>query len=236
MKRVLSLAAAAAMLLSLAACGCSAKAGATGSGVSGSVSGGTSSSEPQGGSGYRPEDLRVGLGVVSTTSESSAASGETAGSAAFTATICALCLDAENTIVDVRFDTVKTALGFDVSGAFTGDINADIMTKRELGDDYGLKTASGIGKEWYEQVDALEDWMRGMTVGDALGMRLNDSDPNHPGVPDEEQLKSAVTISVTDQLRALEKAYADATGNAGGSGSGSSSSDAGSNAGSDAAA
>lgn len=154
-------------------------------------------------------DVRVGLGFVSTTSESSSASAETAGNAKINVAACALCVDADSKILGVKFDTLQASVGFDISGALTGDITKELQTKKELGDAYGMKSVSGIGKEWYEQIAALEDWMRGKTVDDVLAMKVTERDEEHKDVPDEADLKTSVTISVTDQLRALEKAYND---------------------------
>ncbi|MFV0497677.1 MAG: hypothetical protein ACK5L0_05875 [Candidatus Fimivivens sp.] len=154
-------------------------------------------------------DVLVGLGVVSTTSESTSASGEIMGNANFNVVVCALSTDTAGTILDVKFDTLQADVGFDISGMLTGDMTSEIETKKELGDAYGMKDASGIQKEWYEQIAALEDWMRGKTVDDVLLMKVTERDAEHQNVPDETDLKTSVTISVTDQLRALEKAYSD---------------------------
>jgi len=152
--------------------------------------------------------VRVGLGFASTTSESNAANAEKSGNAKFNVAACALCIDADGKILDVKFDTLQANAGFDVSGALTGDVASEIKTKKELGDAYNMKSVSGIKKEWYEQIAALEDWMRGKTVDDVLAMKVTDAE--NKDIPDEADLKTSVTISVTDQLHALEKAYADA--------------------------
>lgn len=153
--------------------------------------------------------VRVGLGFASTTSESNAANAEKSGTAKFNVEACALCIDAKGKILDVKFDTLQADVGFDIKGALTGDVTAEPKTKKELGDAYNMKSVSGIKKEWYEQIAALEDWMRGKTVEDVLKMKIVESDASKK-VPDESDLKTSVTISVTDQLNALEKAYADA--------------------------
>ena len=212
MKKILTATAAAALILTMTACGCSASSD-MGS-VSGSVS--TPSSEnlssSESGSSFADSgdmQYRIGLGFVASTAKSSAATADYDGSANFDLTACALCVDDSGRIIDVRFDTVEAGVGFDTAGAFTGDIESDILTKREQGDDYGLGAVSGIGKNWYEQIDALEAWMRGKTVSQAMDMKLSyDGDRQ---IPDEEDLRSSVTISVSEHLEALEKAYADAT-------------------------
>lgn len=204
MKR-LSITAVVAACCLLAACA----SPSTSTSPSGSVSSQQSSSSSVAGS-QSSGDVLVGLGVVSTTSESSSASAETAGNAKFNVAVCALSTDADGKILDVKFDTLQASVGFDISGALTGDMTSEIKTKKELGDAYGMKKASGIQKEWYEQIAALEDWMRGKTVDDVLAMKVTERDAEHKHVPDEADLKTSVTISVTDQLRALEKAYSNA--------------------------
>ncbi len=226
MKKFLAATAAAALILSMTACGCSASSD-MGS-VSGSVSTPSVSESPSVGNNSSTMNsgnthYKIGLGFVSSTSGSSAADTDYNGSANFELTACALCVDDSGKIIDVRFDTVEAGVGFDATGAFTGNIDDEILTKREMGDDYGLGAVSGIGKNWYEQVDALENWMRGKNINEAMGMRLSyDGDKQ---IPDEEDLRTSVTISVTEHLEALEKAYADAT-RSGYSGIGSSSDNA----------
>ncbi len=215
MKRIGILVLATALVLSIAACRSTTSSSTPSVGNSTAPIGGTSS-ETLGEmiDGVLPDAdyslLRTGLGIVPSTSESVAAEGSVPGNAKFSVTVCALTVKPDGAIADVKFDTVEAGMAFDATGTLTGDINQEIRSKKELGDEYGMKAASGIGKEWYEQVGALEDWMRGKTVTDALNMKVaaNEDDSRH--IPDEPDLKTSVTISVTDQLRALEKAYADA--------------------------
>ena len=47
-----------------------------------------------------------------------------------------------------------------------------IASKKELGDDYAMKPASPIGKEWFEQAAAFEDYLVGKTVSE---INLEDS-------------------------------------------------------------
>jgi len=225
MKKFLAATAAAALILTTTACGGTASSdmgSASGSGSTPSASGDTSDiggGSSMSGGGSTNAQYRIGLGFVSSTAKSSAASADYDGSANFDLTACALCVDDSGRIIDVRFDTVEAGVGFDTTGSFTGNIEDDILTKREQGDDYGLGAVSEIGKNWYEQIDALEAWMRGKTVSEAMDMKLTyDGDYQ---IPDEEDLRSSVTISVSEHLEALEKAYDDATRDDYGGGSGS---------------
>ena len=88
---------------------------------------------------------------------------------------------------------------------FTGDINEPIKTKKEMGYEYGLGESSEIKKEWFEQIASLEDWATGKTINEVLALELNEEN-----VPVSEELKSSISIGVSDQLAALKKAYEDA--------------------------
>ena len=46
------------------------------------------------------------------------------------------------------------------TGAASGELNAAPQTKKELKEGYGMKGVSSIGKEWYEQAQALESNIR----------------------------------------------------------------------------
>ena len=71
--------------------------------------------------------------------------------------------------------------------------------------------ASEIGKEYFEQVKALGEWMVGKTVADVTAMETFDrGDGSHTDVPAVEDLKSSVTITVGAYLEALAEAETNA--------------------------
>ena len=151
----------------------------------------------------------TGLGSVTSVSVTPA-TAEKAGSVAANTTMCAVTLDDEGKIVAVRFDVMQAKGAFDAAGA-AADFDAAPKTKVEKGEEYGMKVASSIGKEWFEQAAALEDWCVGKTVEEVLGMKTFDrGDGHHTMVPDEADLKASVTVSVGDYLEALKKAAANA--------------------------
>ena len=118
--------------------------------------------------------------------------------------------DADGKVVGTIIDNAQTKVEFDKEGKVTSDRNAKYKTKVELGDEYGMKKASSIGKEWYEQAKALADWMVGKTVDEVKAMKVKQRDESHPAVPDVPELASLVTITVQDYIAALEEAYANA--------------------------
>lgn len=49
----------------------------------------------------------------------------------------------------------------------------NMATKRELGDAYNMKSASGIKKEWYEQATAFDRYAVGKTATELSGLKTN---------------------------------------------------------------
>lgn len=78
------------------------------------------------------------------------------------------------------------------------------LTKKELKEDYGMKAASPIEKEWYEQIAALEEAMVGKTADEVKAM-MDDE-----GLAADEDVKSSVTMHINDYIAAVEKAIANA--------------------------
>ncbi len=66
-----------------------------------------------------------------------------------------------------------------------------------------MKKVSAIGKEWNEQIAALEVWMVGKTSAEVKALPLTEGK-----IKDGEDLKSSVSVTVTDHLAAFEKAVA----------------------------
>lgn len=143
---------------------------------------------------------KVGLGVVTSIAKSKSMEGETMAVAQVDTTVVATALKADETIAGTFIDVAQTKVEFDKDGKVTSDKAADVKSKLELGDAYGMKGASGIKKEWFEQAKSLAEYMVGKKVADVTGMELAEN------VPTSEDLTSSVTIKVNGYLAALEKA------------------------------
>lgn len=100
----------------------------------------------------------------------------------------------ETTASLTKEDGKLTGVSIDVVGE-------DGNSKKELGDDYNMKKASGIGKEWYEQVNYLENYILENGV-DAVKL-------DSAGYAEEEDLKSGCTINLTDIMKAVDEANAE---------------------------
>ncbi len=144
---------------------------------------------------------KIGLGHITSIAKSKDAEDENGATGQVDTTLAAVGFDDEGKVVKLTIDVAQTKVNFDAEGKLATDKDGEFKTKVELGDEYGMKKASEIGKEWYEQAAALEEWMVGKTVEEITSMELND------GVPAEEDLTSSVTVGVDTYIAAVEEAY-----------------------------
>lgn len=155
--------------------------------------------------------VKLGLGQNTSIASSKDADGADVTAVGQVDTImAAVGFDKDGKVVSVTIDNAQTKVQFNKDLTLKSDVNAEYKTKAELKEDYGMKKASAIGKEWYEQIAALEDWMVGKTVDEIKAMKTFKKDDNHTAVPDEADLKSSVSISVEGYLAAVEEAYKNA--------------------------
>ena len=108
-------------------------------------------------------------------------------------------VDANGVIVSVILDTQQTTVKMNNTGVVTTDVTAAFPTKVEKGDAYGMRATSekvGIGKEYNEQIDGLEQWLIGKTVAD-FKAAIEGKD---------ETLLAVATITLDTYVTAIEKA------------------------------
>ena len=116
-------------------------------------------------------------------------------------------MDDEGKIVSCLFDVAQTKVAFNAAGEITADMTAVIKSKQEKGDEYNMKPASPIGKEWFEQANALAAFCVGKTLEEAVaGIAVDEK-----GYPTGADVVTSCTMHATDFVKALEKAYAMAT-------------------------
>lgn len=157
--------------------------------------------------------VKLGLGVINDIDSSTdyvPAEGDNEAILPFgqvNTTMAAVAIDKDGRVVDVIIDTAQTRVIFDENLKVTNK-SAEFKSKKELKEDYGMGRASSIGKEWYEQIEALEKWMIGKTIAEITGLKTNASDDGSRHVPDVPELTSSVTIGVDDYLAVVEKAFA----------------------------
>ena len=111
-------------------------------------------------------NYRVGIGNYTTTEDSSPSVEGENGKSVVSTTYATVVFDENNIIKKVYIDEVQSKIYFDSNGQIVNKDNNEIRSKRELGNEYGMKAASGIGKEWFEQVNSLENWLVGKNISE----------------------------------------------------------------------
>ncbi|WMJ85723.1 hypothetical protein [Anaerocolumna sp. MB42-C2] len=148
--------------------------------------------------------VKTGLAVINDISSSTSATADADGVNQTNSVVVAVTVGQDGKILDCKLDMAQTKINFSKEGKLTTSAES-FKSKQELGADYGMKSASGIGKEWFEQANAFADYVTGKTVDEVKGIAVNEE-----GVPTDADLASSVTVHIGDFVAAVEKAVANA--------------------------
>lgn len=140
--------------------------------------------------------LKTGLAVIAGVSDS-----QNAQHADYSVTIAAVAVDGEGVIRQCMIDGISAQVTFDSAGTVTSDINASVLTKNELGDDYGMKAYGGASYEWYQQAEALAKYAVGKTAAE-----LQRSAINADGYAADPDLAATATIRLDTLVQAVAQA------------------------------
>ena len=150
--------------------------------------------------------LKTGLAIIPSISGSTGATADANGKADYDVTVVAVLVDGNGVIRDCIIDSVGTSVAFDAAGLPVDfDPAAEILTKNEKGDSYGMKAYAGSKYEWYEQAQALADYAVGKTVEELKNGAVNES-----GKAADADLAAVATIYIGGYVAAIEKAVANA--------------------------
>lgn len=152
--------------------------------------------------GAAPDD-ELGLGVVTNIAKSTNAVAGDNGLIRAYSNYAVAAFNSDGKITSCIIDASETDINFNVAGEIVSDLNAEFRTKQEIANEYGMKSQSGIGKEWFEQANAFAEYAKGKTVDEIKGISIDEE--GH--ATDEAITTSSVTISVADAIRTIEKAY-----------------------------
>ena len=146
------------------------------------------------------EIAKIGLGVTVNLASSSA--DEKGANAQSDATIAGVAFDAEGKIVKVIIDTAQNKVPVN-----EGVVEApeEFKTKKELGPDYNMKPASGIDKEWDEQIEFLEEYFVGMTADEVMGIEVDEDT-----FPTDADVLTGATLKISSYQSAVAKAWENA--------------------------
>ena len=157
-----------------------------------------------GNGGAAEKSVKTGL-AISTSIGKSTDAGEDDGLAQADSVAVAVTIDAQGTIIKCVIDSAQSKINFDSEGRLTTPMDTQFMTKNELGEEYGMKKVSSIGKEWSEQASALASYVQGKTVDEVRNIAVDET--NHPTGDD---LKSSVTMSIGTYIDLIEIAVENA--------------------------
>ncbi len=145
-----------------------------------------------------PADGKLELSVAASPASSYDATEEEDGVVSCEVTFAAGMTDGGK-VTAFRCDAAHAEIRFDEDGEAEHDDDVKLMTKRQLGDSYGMKNG-GAKLEWYEQADALEKVIVGKSADDIPTLVKED------GWGTDEVQSAGCTVKVDDLIRAAEKA------------------------------
>ena len=141
--------------------------------------------------------VKTGLAFITNVSESA-----NAVQAKYDVTLVAVTVDDKGVIDSCIIDSIGTNVTFDATGAITADFSAPIMSKNELGDNYGMVQYGGAKYEWYQQAAALADYAKGKTVAQLKSGAIDETGK----APAGSDLASTATIYLGGYVSAIETA------------------------------
>jgi hypothetical protein len=149
--------------------------------------------------------VKTGIAINTSLASSTDATADAEGVAQTDSLAVAVSVDADGKILNCKIDSAQTKINFSTDGKITTDLTTEMKSKQELGSDYGMAKASGIGKEWNEQADAFAAYVVGKTIEEVKGIAVTDE-----GVASDADLASSVTIHIGDFISTVEKAVTNA--------------------------
>lgn len=94
-------------------------------------------------------------------------------------------------ITSCFIDSLQAKVSFDATGSITSDLAAPMLTKNELGENYGMKLYAGSAYEWNEQAAYFAAYVTGKTAAEVAGIAVNEKT-----APAEADLSATVTIAI----------------------------------------
>lgn len=150
---------------------------------------------------------KLGYGIVTNIEKSKDAAADADGQAQAYSTYTIASFGADGKITSCVIDASQVNVMFNAAGKLTSDVKStDFKTKNQLGDAYGMKKASGIGKEWNEQAASFAEYAVGKTVKDITGLAIDEKE----GAPTDADLKASVTIGIGDFQKGIAEAETNA--------------------------
>ena len=95
-------------------------------------------------------------------------------------------------ITSCYIDSLQAKIAFNTAGAITTDLTAEVQTKNELGENYGMVAWGGAIAEWDAQAAAFANYVTGKTADEVAGIAISETTKPADGT----DLASSVTIAI----------------------------------------
>ncbi len=146
----------------------------------------------------------LGLGLSTEMSSSKLpADNEGAGLVQTDTTYAAVTYDKDGKITSTLLNCTQAKFDTTTEGAVTPK-SETLVPKMEQGDDYGMRAASPIGKEWNEQATAFASYLTGKTAAEVSGIGVT----GEHSAPDVADLAASCTMNVVAFIDAVGRAMA----------------------------
>jgi hypothetical protein len=124
------------------------------------------------------------------------------GAAQLNVDAAALTMDGD-VVTSCVIDSLQAKVEYDGTGTITTDVSVAPKTKTEQGFDYGMVAyqASGIGKEWFEQVAYFCGYVTGKSIKEVSGIAVGAD-----GKTTDVDLATGCTIAISDFQKLIAKA------------------------------
>ena len=154
-----------------------------------------------GGCDKKSKALKLGLGVYTTASATSATEDKN-GEGQAVMTVAAVLVDTRGKIVKCFVDCAENTVAYTADGKAIA--NASFATKYEQGDAYNMVEYGNANREWYAQADAFCALVEGKTISGVKALLASDNKGT------EEVINAGCTIEIPEFVLAIEKAVTNA--------------------------
>ncbi len=151
------------------------------------------------------DSIKLGLGVLTAVDSSTkSATAEADGAANLYSTFSATVTGKDGKILATVIDAIQPKIAFSTTGEITKfTFNG---SKKELKDGYNMRGASGISKEWFEQITFFEDKMVGKTATEVKNLATEVKDGHT--ISTDTDILAGCTMSIADFKVVIDKSIA----------------------------
>ena len=145
----------------------------------------------------------LGLGLSTEMSSSKLPTADEAGLVQTDTTYAAVTYDKDGKVTSTLLNCTQAKFDVTTDGTVTPK-SETIVPKMEQGDDYGMRAASPIGKEWNEQANAFAAYLTGKTAAEVSAIGVT----GEHSAPDVADLAASCTMNVVAFIDAVGRAMA----------------------------